>query len=332
MKYFLLVFTFFILTQITQAQEINKTQLTISAMDKVKEIASRFTFGYSMVFLGPSLSSNYEENTTFNRFKTGQQDYTGKELDYKGSYQIYHATQLTYSFTPDVSISYSYTFQDDLYKVRYDNYAWDNSQGKSRWMKDTRGSGLSYNDQQLSMWISNIYSNDYFTYNMGLVYQRPTTEGSQDLDMTYGLGIRPNIAFNTPSKVSGLYTGISTEFLRLYYKKEQYYNTFVSDIDGQTYNYSDPEKPQTMSITVSPYLNYTLSDAWVFKSSLTFDWDQDGNEVYTNEYNNNMVNVGTVGVTYFIGNNTSIGTNLEFAIEEPSIEKTALSFNLNLTI
>lgn len=321
MKYILLVLSFLILTQFTHAETttpVAKSQIDVDSSVTLDSILSDFTFGYSVVYLGPSLSQDYEDGATFNRFKSGQ-DYKGDDTDYIGSYQVYHATRLSYQLTKDVSLSYSYTFQDDLHDV---NYRSKNLDGSTSIYK--REGGLSYNDQQMSMWIANVAETNLFYFNMGLVYQLPTTEGSEINEMKYGLGARPSINFKTP--VAGLYTGINSEVLRLYYEKEQY------DIDCGGTPCAYPVKNQTLTVTFSPYVNYSVSDKVLLKSSLVFDWDQDGHEVYTNKYNDNMIDIGNVGADYFLSKNVTLGSSLQFALEDPSVEKTAISFVMNLTI
>ena len=329
MKYIFLVLSFFVLSQVTHADEVTKTEINYSTTDRIKEALKKLSFGYSAIYLGPSLSSDAETNKTFNRFKSGQGNYN-EELDHTGAYQVYHATNLSYRFTSNIVLSYGFTFQEDLHRVSYEYTYKDINTGQLKTATGERGSGLSYNDQLLSLWFGNIYENSILDFNLGLVYQIPTTEGSKANDMLYGIGARPSVSLknNTP----GLYTGISSEIIRFYYKREEFQGTYIGDFDGKVYNNDYITKPQTLSLTLSPYANYSLSDKWQLKTSLVFDWDQDGRQIHTNEFNDNMTDVGNIGLAYFANLQTTIGASLQFALEDPSVEKSAISFSLNLTI
>jgi hypothetical protein len=141
--------------------------------------------------------------------------------------------------------------------------------------------------------------------------------------MTYGLGIQPVIGIY--SKVTGLYHGIKASLERDYYKRQEY-----------TYNcggYTCSTSNQTLRASVTGYIGYNVSDKVNWNAELTYDWDQDGDQVDNHIiYNNNMDNILEVGPNYRVNNNLTIGGRFQQAINRPSIEKSAILGKLNLSI
>ena len=48
-----------------------------------------------------------------------------------------------------------------------------------------------------------------------------------------------------------------------------------------------------------PYLAYRFNDNWGMNSSVTFDWDQRGNQTGTQSFNNNLPDRARLGLSYF---------------------------------
>lgn len=332
MKYLLLLSAFFLLTNFTEAVENLQGQIKYKAptQSKLKKVISDFGFGYSMVHLGPSLGSGYEKNATFNRFNSGVED-NGSAMDPTGSIQNYHAFKLSYRATNDIALYYGYTYQDDLYKVDYTS-EWDDGSKHTY----QRNNGTSFNNQRIGMWINNIAQTSLFFFNMGLYYEMPTTKSSIDKNMQYGIGIQPNINFKTNNPKMSY--GFNLSLQRDYYRHNNWRTTdtgsYISDIDGKKYyyTYTTDHKVRTRTMSISPYYNYSIADKLMLRTSLAFDWDQQGEQTDTLKTGKNMVDVGNIGLGYTISRNINVGTNLTFALEEPSIDRTAVSFLMNISI
>jgi hypothetical protein len=330
MKYSVHFFFFlFSLTSLTWSQDMTSDllnsggALSSSINHKTKsswidDIKNRIYFNYNLFFLGPSLSSDYQSNATFNRFKTGK-DLFDNDLDYTGSYQAFHATSLGFRLRDNMFLSYNYSFQDDMFAVNYQEKNWDGTSSKG-----TRQRGLSYNNQQVNLWISGVGETRYFYYNLGLTYERPTTEISEQNEMLYGAGMTHNINFKSWKR--GLFTGFNFNFQRDFYKRDQYDFFFEDGTKGM------PTQMQTMRVSFNPYLIYSLTDKINFRKSLDFDWDQKGNEVYTSKFRPNMIDVGNIGLQYFASRQVILGSNIQYALVDPSIEKSALILSMTLML
>jgi hypothetical protein len=291
-----------------------QTQYKAPAVYKVGEALS---FNYYVEYNGPSLDqSNYQRGATYNRYKTGQ-DYKGDEKDATGSYLMYNALTIGYQINDTFKVFYGYTFQDDLYSdVKYEV---ENEDGSTS--ENTRNKGPSDNNKRLGLNVFNLIDNSYVNFSPTLFYEFPSTYGSESSDMLYGLGIQPTLTIK--NNTAGLSYGISGEFQRNYYKKNEYLTT------GNNY----ATRNQTFYAQIQPFLNYKMGEVTTFKSTLMFDWDQQGDEVNNNDvWNKNMHNVGRVGFDFFLGYGITTGTYIEFATEEASLNKTMIGANLNMSI
>ena len=69
------------------------------------------------------------------------------------------------------------------------------------------------------------------------------------------------------------------------------------------------------------------------RSSIAFDWDQRGDQVENlSNFNKNMDDVGRIGVDVNIDYGVTAGTFLEFALEDASIDRTAIGATLNVNL
>lgn len=298
-----------------QAQSFNE-QLQIK-LNKAKE---NIYFTYGMTFLGPSLGAAHQSGGTYNRFKTGQ-DYKGDNTDYKASHQVYHGLSTGYKLNNNTRLSFSHTFQDDInHNIEYDIYNKDGSV----WKTDKRPQGVSNNNQRINLFRSNIINNKYFYLGSNFFYEMPTTDASKAQEMRYGIGVEPSIGFY--NKTPGLYTGINFSIQRNVYKEQEF------DADWCKPNCIYPERYQTLLASVSPYASYYISDKMILRGSLTFDWDQKGDQVGTNEFNHNMDNVAELGSRYYFDNNLNFGPALQFALNDIGLDKSAMLFYLSMNI
>lgn len=327
MKKKLLAFSILLAASGAQAQLRSNitTSKALETLDTLKEAASNFTFNYSVKYLGPSLSGDHQEGATYNRFKTGQSVYTGEELDYVASHQTYQAFKLGYRLPNQMALSYSVTYQDDVKKgIRFNDGAGEREYGRS------------YNNHRAALFVPNIVNNNLFYMGTSVYYELPTTEASRDIDMQYGFGIQPSLGFY--SNVPGLGYGIGASFERDVYPDNEYANkpTLTAwckqNLDICIVPKLKPEKRQAVRVSVSPYMNYSLTDKLMLKSQLTFDWDQVGDQAHTTRFNANLDDIYSLGLTYFLSPNVNVSTGVEGSLNVPHIDRTAMFASLGLNI
>ena len=206
----LIIICFEVKAQVQTTINANMTEQT--TLEKVRE---NILFNYYVQLLGPSLSSDYQNGATFNRFETGQ-DYKGDNQDYIASQQLYQSFKLGYKIAPLWVLSYSLTFQEDLNKnIRYRLYNKDGTV----WKEDTRAQGTSYNNQQVSLFRSNIITNATYFISSSFLVEIPTTKSSIDSKMQYGLAIAPTLGFYSSNP--RLAYGIGSYLQRDFYKKNE---------------------------------------------------------------------------------------------------------------
>ena len=303
------------------AQEIETNITTGSAISvksigsSLKKAASNFTFDYYVKYLGPGLSGNMQQGSTYNRFNTGQ-SWDGSEEDFRSSEQIYQSFKLGFRLPRNMIVSYSVTYQDDVKKdIEYDG--------------GTRRYGRSYNDQRLSLWVPDIYSNSLVYLHTSLFYERATTDSSIEKGMQYGVGVQPTLGFYTG--VPGLSTGISASIERDVYPDNEFMPDWCKE-PGYSCDGVETTKRQTTFIGLSPYVNYSLTDSLTLQAQLAFDWDQDGDQAETLEFNNNMNDTWALGANYRAMKNVSIGFGVEGSLSEPHLDRTAMFGSLGVSI
>lgn len=298
------------------AQMQNHINFNTNAIaDVAKDVVSKFNFNYYVKYLGPSLSNDMQSGSTYNRFSTGQ-DWKDDEQDFVDSHQVFQAFKLGYKLSNKFSLNYSVTFQDNINKnIRYT----DSSNSTA-----IRESGRSHNNQRIGLWASSLYSNNIFFVNSGFFYELPTTDGSKEDELQYAIGIQPNIAFYT--SVAGLSYGLNASVEHYAYPDNQFIPEWCSfncdDVGNQV-------RRQKLIVGLSPYVSYILNDKAAIKSSLVFDWDQDGD---SNDFRANLDDIATLGADYKVLKNVTVGAGLEAAITRASLKKTAVVGSLNLSI
>ena len=287
-----------------------------TAKIKKESLIQKISFSYGVQYLGPSLSKDYQQGATYNRFNTGQ-DFKGDDTDATGSNQVYHSFSLGYKIAPAWKLSHSYTFQDELNKnIEYKIY---NSDG-SVWGKNSREKGLSFNNQRINLFGNNIYGNNYFFLMSNFFYELPTTKTSIDSEMEYGLGIQPVMIVY--SSIPYVYHGVKASLQRDYYKRAEYTYKCGSSICSTKY--------QTLKLGLTGYLGYNISDKLSLHSETSFDWDQKGDQVWTNDFNHNMDDILDVGLKYSVTRNMNLAGKLQYSLSRLNSESSAFLFNLNL--
>lgn len=309
----------------TSFAQVNNDNLDISNSitsqfsPKLKKLRDIVSFSYGVQYLGPSLSDNYQDGATYNRFNTGQ-DWQGVDTDPTGSNQIYHSFSLGFQVHKRLKLSYSMTFQEELNNnIKYNIYNKDGSV----WAQDTRETGVSHNNHRINAFFNNIYGNSYIFLMTNVFYEIPTTKGSRDSDMLYGLGIQPVVIIY--SKIPGLYHGVRGSIERDYYKRQEY----TYDCGG----FECTQVNQTLRASLTGYIGYNTSDRTNWNLELKFDWDQDGDQVDSGvEFNPNMDDVVEIGPNYTFSKNVFGKLRLQYAINDPKPENSAFIGSLTLSI
>jgi hypothetical protein len=309
-----------------------------------KKVLSKFSFNYFAKYTGPSLSSDYQEGATYNRFDGGR-DFKGQRRDTVGSKQTYQSFTLSYRLPKNMSLSYGITYQDNVQEdIKYkDSFGQEN----------TRNYGRTFNDHRVSLFVPSIITGSKASLSSSFFYQLPTTQVSKDRQMDYALGIQPVLAIN--SNVRGLFHGLTASIEKNFYKRGYSYTdtttttkTYIKrnpdgspwvNPDGspmevtETNTRINPVNNQGVLANIGGYINYMLTDKVTLKSSIEFDYNQVGEQVGTfNELGNNMDNIGNVGASYRLLSNMTLEAGVNFAIEDPSIEKTAVFTSLDIRI
>lgn len=278
-----------------------------------KTFFENISLTYYVSLLGPSPGRGWGE--TYNNFRD----------DINGTpYQMLHALNLGYRLNPNWTIGATAAFVNDT----------------SKKVRTRRGTifgatpaqnyeGYYYNRNEREWFNSRIYLNfptanfnwGYFTTN--IAYELPTSNDSRPskedpqnrmqygLVFTNALGIYqsdPSFAF-----------GFSSQIIYFRYDKAEY-----DPFPGATI----PTKKQTLLVTVGPYANYMFADGWQIASKIAIDWDRRGVESLTT-FNNNLPHWGRLALNRFFKNSylNQIGIYSQFALEEPSLARTAFGID-----
>lgn len=314
-----LAFTLLTFTSALYADSYQTIEISAKTRDRVKETLRNFQFNYFAKYLGPSLGSGYGNGQTFDRFNSGQ-NYSGGNNEPRGAYEVYQSFRLGYKFRNHSVLSYGVTFQQDLHDAHGKAYNKD----KQEIYTNQYQKGYSENNHRISYWKP-IYSNSTFFVSASIYYELPTTKGSKASNMQFGTGIQPTLGFYTNNP--NIMTGINFSIERDFYRENQIDVYFD---DGSKSDF--PTRYQTARFAFSPYFNYALNDKTTLKSSLVFDWDQKGNEVGSTKLNSNMVDIMVLGAGHRFTKNLAADIFVEAALEEMSLNRTALGASLTLSL
>jgi hypothetical protein len=303
----------------------------------VRKIVENFQFNYFAQYTGRSLGNNYADGATYNRFSGGYSE-NGERKDATGSQEFFQAFTLGYKLPKNLILSYGVTMQDAL----TDDVEYRGTDGNTY----TRSNGRSYNNHRVSLWIPGVFSNKSVSLSTSVFYERPTTDFSKDTGMEYGYGIQPTLVIY--SKVPGLYHGLTASYERFVYPDYEFYEYYTGNVnpDGTPWlnpdgspmaptqvRYNNPTKRRGMMGNIGGYMNYVLTDSLTFKSSVQFDYDQEGNAVGSlTEFGNNLDNVGNIGLGYSMAKGVNLQGGVTFSLDEMSTDNSALFGTLSLSI
>ena len=331
----------------------NEMQYSAQKTSTIERVLKNFTFNYFAQYTGRSLSENYQTGATYNRFAGGTSE-DGQRLDTTSSTQIFHSLSLGFKLPKNMVLSYGISYQDNLNK----NVEYTLLDGS----KDSRRYGRSFNNHRVSLWIPQIIQGNKASLSSSVFYERPTykvtrnmyetakdqetftrviAESNTEYDMNYqyGLGVQPTVSVY--SSIAGLYHGFTASYERYFYpdynatrsKTALWCEIWKDCIKSASTTTSSTYNLQGTMANVGAYLNYALTNRMMLKSSVQFDWNQVGDQVGSvSQWGNGLDNVGNLGASYFVKNGFFLEAGVNFALEDASIDKTAVFGSLSLSI
>lgn len=255
-----------------------------------KRLLQNTSLGYYQQFLGPTLSG--PANETYNVFQEG----IDLERTGRAPLQSFHAANLRHNINNDWAIGASIAavngYTDEV----------ENRQG----IVNTPATQFFNARAYVSL---PSFTTRFGTLFSSISYEAPTSSISKEDEMRYGIVISESFAFKLPSTKWN--AGFMAQAYRIYYKNNQKKQTTFADGTACLPQFCPPPTQlQTLIISGGPYLNYRMSDKWMFASLITLDWDQRGVQSGYGDFNNNLPHRGRLTATYFPSfwtNLTSVG-------------------------
>lgn len=239
-------------------------------------LRQKTSLAYYHMFLGPTLGG--PSNETYNVFQEGVDNpETGR-----APLQSFQSALLRFDFTPNWGVGASLAMSN--------GYTDEVTNRGSRGTVVNNGDSQFYNARAhlyLPTWDIG-FANLFSTFS----YEAPTSEISKDDEMKFGLVITENLSFksNPATRWSG---GVTGQIYRMFYENEQKAIPGCNPLD------CTPTQLQTQIITVSPYLNYRISDKWNWGNMFIMDWDQRGVQANSREFNNNLPHRIRTTISYY---------------------------------
>ncbi len=252
-----------------------------------KQIIQNTSLAYYHQVLGPTLGGPVNE--TYNVFQEGtDQPNTGR-----APIQSFQSALLRYDINSNWGVGASLAMSNG-YSGAVEN-------------KDPRGNVVNKPDNQFYNARAHLYIpmidlsvfNLYSTFS----YEAPTSTISRQDNMNMGLVLTENLSVKTSpaSKWSG---GMTAQIYRMFYGHNN-----QKKVPGCDPDVCIPTQLQTQIITISPYVNYRVSDKWNVGNMAIFDWDQRGVQANSREFNNNLPHRVRTTLSYYpnMWNITNIG-------------------------
>lgn len=247
--------------QMAQAQVLKKDMNQKSLGRKILDNTS---LSYYHQLLGPTLSGQSGE--TYNVFQES-----------RSPYQSFHAASLRYAINPDWSVGVSI--------AAVNAYGDTVTNQQTGYKSDTKVRDEFFNARAFVSVPA--FKTSIGTLFTTLSYEAPTSVFARDNNMRYGLVLAQSFAFETPSVKWT--AGVMWQYYRMYYEQNV--------VPAQNGYLSFAR--QTTIVSGGPYVGYRINDNWGLNSSMTFDWDQRGNQTSTASFNNNLPDRARAGVSYF---------------------------------
>ena len=247
--------------QVAQAQAL---QAELPQKSMVRKLMDNTSLGYYHQFLGPTVAGKGGE--TYNVFQEG-----------RTAYQSFHAAILRYQLNPD------WSFGASIAAVNAYGDTFTNQQ--SGYQSDTKVRDEFFNARAFV--TTPAFKSILGTLFTTVSYEAPTSVFAKQNNQQYGLVLAQSFAFPIPG--NKWTSGLMWQYYRMVFNKN------VEQI-GQSNFYNIH---QTVIFSGGPYLAYRHNDNWGMNTSMTFDWDQRGNQTGTTQFNNNLPDRARLGVSYF---------------------------------
>ena len=245
-------------------QQIQVIQTDVSQQTLRERVLSNTSLNYYHQILGPTLSGAGGE--TYNVFQES-----------RSPYQSFHAANIRHQLNNDWAFGVS--------------------------MAAVNAYGDTVTNQQTGIKSDTTVRDEFFnarafistptlltsigTLFTTLSYESPTSVFSRTNNMRYGAVLAQSFAIKLPS--TKWTAGVMWQYYRMVYEQN-----VVPPQNG----YLSLAR-QTTIFSGGPYLGYRVNDRWGLNSSLTFDWDQRGNQTGTSSFNNNLPDRARIGVSYY---------------------------------
>lgn len=252
-----------------------------------KQILQNTSLSYYHQVLGPTLGGPVNE--TYNVFQEGtDQPNTGR-----APIQSFQSALLRYDINSNWAIGASLAMSNG-YTGKVEN-------------TDRKGNVVNRPDNQFYNARAHLYmpAIDLAVFNLysTFSYEAPTSTISREDNMNMGLVLTENLSIKTSpaNKWSG---GMTGQIYRMFYGHDN-----QKKIPGCPVDVCIPTQLQTQIITISPYVNYRVSDKWNVGNMAIFDWDQRGVQANSREFNNNLPHRVRTTLSYYPGmwNITNVG-------------------------
>ena len=245
--------------QVAQAQAL---QAELPQKSLVRKLMDNTSLGYYHQFLGPTVAGKGGE--TYNVFQES-----------RTAYQSFHAAILRYQLTPD------WSFGASIAAVNAYGDTLTNQQSGYQSNTEFRDEFFNARAFITTPALKSILGTLFTTVS----YEAPTSVFAKQNNQQYGLVLAQSFAF--PISSTKWTSGLMWQYYRMVFNKN------VEQI-GQSNTIH-----QTVIFSGGPYLAYRHNDNWGMNSSMTFDWDQRGNQTGTTRFNNNLPDRARLGVSYF---------------------------------
>jgi hypothetical protein len=229
------------------------------------------SLNYYTQFLGPTVGG--PGGQSYNVYQEGNTPY-----------QSFHAGNIRYQFNPDWAAGVSLAAVN-----AYGETVTSQQNGsKSKMLRDEFFNARAF----VSLPSLRADAGTLFT---NLAYEAPTSNVAKQDEMKFGLVLSQSYAFKLPS--IKWTTGVAWQYYRAFYQDNV---VGAKTVNGEFGPYTLASYArQTTIFNIGPYLAYRFSDAWGATSSMTFDWDQRGNQTGTGSWNNNIPDRARVGISYY---------------------------------
>lgn len=273
-----LVFVSPVVLAVNSAKREVRTMETISTDMSTglsrKKFFKNTDFGYYQQFLGPTFSGPPSE--TYNVYQEGM------DVDRSGRapLQSFHTLSLRHRISDQVSVGGSL--------AAVNGYS-DSVQNRNGVVND---GPTTFFNARLSLFLPDL-SLPLGIFSTTLSLELPTSEIARENEQRVSWVIAETLSLKLPAYKWT--AGISGQIYRLNYENSQR-AAFLPNGERLT-----PTQLQTMIVSVSPYVNYRLSDKYQLGSTVVMDWDQRGFQEGSREFNNNLPHRARVTATYFPG-------------------------------